>query len=309
VRQRQLLQQQLWRWRRLWWVRKLMGDLVGLGWRGELSAGILDSLEAIDVVEVIAEDWMNAPRRDQQALRTLASEIPLVLHGVALGLASSFPAEPGRLDRVARLVDMVRPLGWSEHLAFVRAGPTEIGHLAAPPRTAATVEGTVANIERARRIVGRIPAMENIATLIEPPVSAMDEPGWTRAIVEASGAPLLLDLHNLYANAVNFGQEPRELLAQMPLERVEMVHLSGGRWITRGSRPRLLDDHLHDVPDPVFDLLEELAARNARPLTVIVERDGCFPEFGVLLSQVARARKALAAGRRRGHGEPDRRAA
>jgi len=43
-----------------------------------------------------------------------------------------------RLDKMARLVEQVRPQFWSEHLAFVRGGGIEIGHLAAPPRIADT---------------------------------------------------------------------------------------------------------------------------------------------------------------------------
>lgn len=277
-----------------------MGDRVGLGWRGEISASILERLDVIDVLEVIAEDWLHAPPREQRALRALAGERPVILHGVALGLASSFAVEERRLERMARLVDLVRPMGWSEHLAFVRAAGTEVGHLAAAPRTAATVEGTLANLDRASRVVGALPAVENIATLIDPPASSMDEGDWTCSIVRSSGAPFLVDLHNLYANAVNFGIEPGELLARMPLERATMVHLSGGRWLRAGDgTPRLLDDHLHDVPDPVFGLLESLAAIAAAPLTVIVERDGCYPDFSVIVRQLERARGALAAGRSR----------
>lgn len=279
---------------------RLMNDRVGLGWRGELSASILERLDAIDVLEVIAEDWLHAPRREQRALRALAMERPVVLHGVALGMASSLPAEERRLERMARLADLVRPLAWSEHLAFVRAADIEIGHLAAAPRTEATIEGTLANLHRASRVVGVLPAMENIATLIDPPASSMDESEWTCRIVRQSGAPMLLDLHNLYANGLNFGTEPGELLARMPLDRVTMVHLSGGRWLhPRECAPRLLDDHLHDVPDPVFGLLETLAAATAAPLTVIIERDGRYPDFAVIVRQLERAREALAAGRGR----------
>ena len=39
--------------------------------------------------------------------------------------------------------------------------------------------------------------------------------------------PLLLDLHNLYANAVNFGQDAEQSLLRLPLARVAAVHLSG----------------------------------------------------------------------------------
>jgi hypothetical protein len=73
-----------------------------------------------------------------------------------------------------------------------------------------------------------------------------------------------------------------------------MVHLSGGHWIKApGATPRLLDDHVHDVPQAVFDLLEALALRAAQPLTVIIERDGRYPHFAVLLEQIAQARRAL----------------
>jgi uncharacterized protein (UPF0276 family) len=60
----------------------------------------------------------------------------------------------------------------------------------------------------------------------------------------------------------------------------------------------LLDDHVHDVPNVVFAMLEELAQRCPQPLTVILERDGRYPEFPVLLQQLQRAREALVAGRR-----------
>ena len=274
-----------------------MRDRVGLGWRGELAAGILERLEAIDVLEVIAEDWMKKPRAEQRALRSLGESCPVVLHGVAMGLASSLPAAGERLDAMARLFEVVRPVAWSEHLAFVRAGGREIGHLAAPPRSSATIEGALANLERAARVVGEKPAVENIATLVDPPASTLGEAAWTRAIVEGAAVPMLLDLHNLYANALNFGVAPETLLAAMPLDRVAMVHLSGGHWIEHDGARRLLDDHVHDPPDPVYGLLETLAACAPGPLTVIVERDGRYPSMDALVAQMDRARAALRSGR------------
>lgn len=282
----------------------MMADRVGLGWRGELAASILERLDAIDVLEVIAEEWTGASRREQRGLAALGRERPLLLHGVAMGLASCHPVQARRLDDLARLCDVVRPELWSEHLAFVRAGGVEVGHLAAPPRTPASIEGTIANLRLARRVVGKLPVLENIATLLDPPASTLDEPAWTRAIVQGSAAPMLLDLHNLYANAVNFGHDPMAMLAAMPLESVRLVHLSGGRWLTpAGAAPRLLDDHLHDVPDPVHDLLAELAARAPNDLTVILERDGNFPAIGHLVAQLDRARQAVAEGRARTLGK------
>lgn len=277
-----------------------MKDRVGLGWRAELAAGILSRLDGIDVVEVIADDYFAASRKIRRSLTTLAAQIPITLHGVSLGMASCSAVGTRRLEKMARLVNEVRPECWSEHLAFVRAGGIEIGHLTAPPRTEETVEATIANLATAARIVGAAPQIENIATLIDPPGSTLDEPTWLRAIALGSGSDLLLDLHNVHANTLNFGHDPLEFLHTLPLERVASIHLSGGKWIGPEGRQRLLDDHLHDVPDPVFALLEEVATRVTRPLTVIIERDGEYPPIEHLIAQLDRARAALAKGRARG---------
>jgi uncharacterized protein (UPF0276 family) len=282
-------------------------DRVGLGWRGELAAGIFAHLERIDIVELIADDHFNASAKALRPLQLLASQLPLALHGVGMGLAGSEAVPEWRLEAMARLAEALDPVSWSEHLAFVRAGGHEIGHLAAPPRTTRNVEAAVRHLERAARVVGRAPLVENIATLVEPPGSPLSEPEWTGAIVHGSGAPMLLDLHNLYANAVNGGCDPFALLQAMPLSRVRGVHLSGGHWIDEPVRigplaprkpaQRLLDDHVHDVPDVVFALLERLAAACNGPLDVIVERDGAYPAFTVLLAQLDAARAALRRGR------------
>ncbi len=278
-----------------------MHDRIGLGWRPQLSASILSNRHRIDVVEVIADDYFHTSRRTLRALKTLAAQVPLVLHGVTLGLASAVPVAEERLEKMARLVGEIQPECWSEHLAFVRGGGYEIGHLAAPPRTSATIEGATANLARARAVVGVTPLVENVATLIDPPGSIYDEATWITEILSAANCDLLLDLHNLYANAVNFQFDPQQFLAQIPRERIAAIHVAGGQWIggatTASSSRRLLDDHLHDVPEAVYDLLTEVGRRAPRPLTVILERDGRFPPFDRLLEQLDRARHALAQGR------------
>ncbi len=277
----------------------MSADRFGLGWRPRLAAGILANLDRIDIVEVIADDYFRAPRHERRALQTLAAQTPVTLHGVSLGLASAVPVETRRLDDMARLCSEVAPEFWSEHLAFVRGGGIEIGHLAAPPRTEATIEGALANLARAKQIVGIAPQVENVATLIDPPGSDRDEASWLAAIVRNSESRLLLDLHNLHANAVNFNFAAKGFLARIPVERIATIHLAGGKWIGRNGAQRLLDDHLHDVPDPVYELLEEVAARAPQPLTVILERDGNFPSIESLLVQLDRARQAVAGGRAR----------
>jgi uncharacterized protein len=277
-------------------------DRVGLGWRPELAAGILSNLDRIEVIEAIADDYFDSASR-VRALKTLAAQSCVVLHGIALGMASTSPVDTKRLGKMARLVEQIRPESWSEHLAFVRAGDIEIGHLAAPPRTQSTIDATAQNLEAARKIVGSLPLVENIATLIDPPASNLAEPEWLTETIDASGAGLLLDLHNLYANSINFGIDARDFLARLPLHRVHAVHISGGQYIGDGSDRRILDDHLHDPPDPVYDLLTELAEKCPNSLTVILERDGSYPPMEHLLGQLDRSRRAIAEGRARERSE------
>jgi len=276
------------------------GDRVGLAWRDELAAQIFLHLDSIDHLEIIAEREMSASRRRLDALRDLASQVPLSLHGVSLGLASSESVSDERLERIARLVERVRPAHWSEHLSFVRAGGIEIGHLAAAPYARPTLLGSLRNLERAREVVGALPQLENIATLLTPPGSCWTEAEFICRVMRGAGAALLLDLHNLYANACNFNRDPFAILSALPLEQVASVHLSGGHWDDGSDgRPRLIDDHIHDPPPCIYDLLEALAFKAPRHLTVIIERDGRYPEFGALLEQIAKARAALASGRAR----------
>src|SRR5262245_47372230 len=131
-------------------MKNQIRDRVGLGWRRELAVGILSHLDRIDVVEVIADDLFDAPRGERRALRALAAQTTVVLHGVSLGLASSVPVETKLLEKTARLCEEVEPEYWSEHLAFVRGGGVEIGRLTAPPRTDASIEGAGGSLKRAR---------------------------------------------------------------------------------------------------------------------------------------------------------------
>jgi uncharacterized protein (UPF0276 family) len=281
--------------------RRMMSDRVGLGWRPELAAGIFDAPDRIDMLELIADDYLEADRRQRRALKALARRVPLHVHSIRLGVAGAEAVSRRYLDRLARLINDVEPEVWSEHLAFVSAGDIQIGHLAAPPRTEASVAGAARNLKKAAAVVGAMPLMENVATLITPPCSTLSEQTWIASIVRASGCGLLLDLHNLYANSMNFSFDPLQFLSEIPVEQVGCIHIAGGAWVEApdGGKRYLVDDHRHEVTEPVYNLLSEVAARAPQPLTVVLERDGAYPPMPVLLDEIERARTALAAGRNR----------
>jgi hypothetical protein len=274
-------------------VSVIQKDRFGIGWRPQLAAGIFANLDKIDIVEVIADHYFACSSRKISALRTLAAQTPLTLHGVGLGPASTVPVETKRIDQFARLIGMIQPESWSEHLAWVRGGGIDVGHLASPPRNSASVNGTLENLHAAAKIVGTAPLVENIASLIDPPLSTLSEAQWLSQVMQHSAGGLLLDLHNVHTNATNFGFDPYGFLDSIPLQQIGSIHIAGGMPI----EDRILDDHLHDVPDPVYDLLRYVAARTDKPLTVILERDGKYPPMASLLAQLEQAREAVRLGR------------
>jgi len=110
---------------------------------------------------------------------------------------------------------------------------------------------------------------ENAAYYRTCPGSEMPEEEFLARMLELSGTYLHLDLHNLYANALNHGASGYSIsgfLDTIPLDRVISIHMAGGRWI---------DDQYHDLHDTqvaeaVWDLLDDVLSR-ARPGAVILE--------------------------------------
>lgn len=92
---------------------------------------------------------------------------------------------------------------------------------------------------------------------------------------------MLLDVANVYANAINRGTDPAALLARLPLERVAYVHVAGG---AEHDGP-YHDTHTHATPPAVLKLLAELCARHAPP-AIMLERDGRYPPADELRAEL-----------------------
>ncbi|WP_437915574.1 DUF692 family multinuclear iron-containing protein [Sorangium sp. So ce302] len=258
---------------------------VGVGFRPELAADLLSAPGAVDFVEVVAEACFASPAARREA-SAIARIWPVVPHGVKLSLGSASGID---MDRARRLGALCRELSApvvSEHVAFVRGGGREIGHLTALPYTLEAARAVARNVAAARRALPDIPLLlENAACTLRFPGDALGEGDFYAEVVARTGCDLLLDVGNVYANAVNTGVDPAELVGSYPLERVAMIHIAGGV-VEHGF---YFDTHAHPVPAPVFDLLAQVVARTG-PLPILLERDGDFPPFAALAAEIATAR-------------------
>jgi uncharacterized protein (UPF0276 family) len=274
-------------------------DRVGIGWRPELGLGILEQIEQIDLIEVLAEHCFSLRNAELKAFKRLSSQTTLVVHALSLGLASVLPVKASQLAAVARVVAAIEPEAWSEHLAFVRTEQIELEHLTTPPWSEETIEGALRNIQTATQVIGSKPDLENIARLYQPLASSLSEAQWTARILERADCRLLLDLENIYANARTFRTDWREDLLSFPLQRVRYVHIAGGQEAHDQQGEYFLDDHKQPVSPEVFEMLEILAATVPQPLAVVLERDGNYPDFNQLQAELTQAREAMARGRAR----------
>jgi len=259
---------------------------VGIGFRRELAHALLSEPSAVDFVEVVAETCRDrASLREAMALRELWPVIP---HGVKLSLGSAEGVDLTRakeLGRIARELDA--PLV-SEHVSFVRAGGREIGHLTELPMTREAVRIVARNVSALRRCLPDIPLLlENVARAFVWPESAhkMSEGDFYAEVVAATGCDLLLDVGNLYANAVNASLDPAAVLASFPLDRVAMLHVAGGV----REHGFYYDTHAHPVPSEVFDLVARVPN-----VPVLLERDAGLDAHAQILAEVAQLRASRA---------------
>jgi hypothetical protein len=266
---------------------------VGLGLRLALAPDVWANAAHVDFLEVVAEQCF-ADRAMLRQAQAFAELWPVVPHGVKLSLGSAEGIDVQRAQRLGSLARELRSPVISEHVAFTRAGGREIGHLTQLPLTREVVAVVARNVARARRYLPDVPLLlENPAWTFRWPQDEMDEPTFFHEIAEATGCDLLLDLANLYANALNAGLDPQATLERFPLDRVRMVHIAGGA----REHGFYFDTHAHPTPAPVFDLLERLVERMG-PVPVLLERDDQFPAFDAIKDELALTKATLDASRR-----------
>lgn len=257
---------------------------VGIGWRPEIAADLIARPSAADFVEVTAEACAQ-PHARREAM-AIAEVWPVVTHGVKLSLGSAEGIDAERARRLGKLAREVRSPVVSEHVAFVRAGGREIGHLTQLPMTREVVGVVARNVAAARRELPDVPfLLENVAWTLRWPEDELDEGAFYCAIVEATGCDLLLDVGNLHANAVNAGKDPIAALDAFPLDRVAMLHVAGGVF----EHGFYFDTHAHAISDDGFAMIEATLAR-VGDVPIVLERDAGFPRFDDLAGELARIR-------------------
>ena len=242
------------------------------------QSGVIDFVEITP--ETLCRQRENAlvlvPEHVERA-RATCQGLPSVVHGVELSIGSSHGCNTAYLQ----MLDIFQaswPFVWhSEHLGFqtIAAEDGATLEVGVPLPLPATREAVELVAERAAAIVERygVPfLLENPAYYIPPGAlphdpQIMDDIGLLSRIMAHSGCYQLLDLHNLYCNALNHRLDPFALIDRVPLDRVVEIHVAGGSW----HDGFWMDGHNGRVPPPVWRLLEYTLLRAPNAAGVVFE--------------------------------------
>jgi uncharacterized protein len=259
----------------------------GIGLRAQHHCELLARRPPLGWVEVHSENFFARGGVQRDVLNAVRGAYPLSLHGVGLSIGSTDPLDSRHLGALARLVRDFEPMLVSEHLSWGSVNGRFMNDLLPLPYTEEALRHTAARVRSVQDVLGRQILIENVSSYLQFTASEMPEWEFLVALAAESGCAILLDLNNLYVNAMNHDFDPYEYLDFMPPLAVREIHLAGHAVKRIGTRDVLMDTHGTAVCEVVWELYGRALERFG-PLPTLIEWDTDLPALEVL---VAGARK------------------
>jgi uncharacterized protein (UPF0276 family) len=259
---------------------------VGLGFRLGLAEAMLGASSShARFVEICPENYAGLGGRRARLLDSARERWPVVAHGLCGDLAGAAPIREDVIGEVGALLSRLGARWYSDHLCFTHLAGAEIHELVPLPFTERAAKRAARRVKEIQARLGLPMGVENVSAYARMPGGEMDEPDFVRMVAEEADCLMLLDVNNVYVNSVNFGFDPKEYIAKLPLERVVQIHVAGHEVEEPGL---LLDTHAEPIIDPVYDLLAWTLERLPALPPVLLERDGNFPPLAELEAELGR---------------------
>lgn len=281
---------------------------VGLAFNPALADFVAAHRDTLDYLEVSPERlwhdrgpaWGHAAQRYEEIpeavsqFQTARGDLPVVIHGVGLSIATAGPLDDAHVVQVARWRERCGALWVSEHLAYFRLGPEAgwrgIGVMLPPVYDTAALDDLIAKVRRMREMVGTEVLLENAVTYAPVADADFQEADFLNALAARAPCGLLLDLHNLYTNAVNLGEDAFATIDALDLSAVREIHIAGGEPLAG----QWTDAHAGPCPPDVWRLLQYVLSQPNAVRGVTFEVDESYAtrmEASALLSELNRARQ------------------
>ena len=263
--------------------------VAGIGLRAPHYAELHRRRPPVSFLEVHSENFFADGGPALAWLERFRADYPLSLHGVGLSLGSTDPLDAAHLEKLERLVRRFDPALVSEHLAWSSIEGRHANDLLPLPFTQASIAHLAAHIGEVQDRLGRRILVENVSSYLEFRDSTLPEWEFVAEVARRAGCGVLLDVNNIWVNAVNHGFDPYRYFDAIDPDSIGEIHLAGFEATADG----LIDTHGARVSADVWLLFAEAVARFG-PRPTLVEWDTDLPALDVLLEEAAKADAILA---------------
>nr|WP_315464927.1 DUF692 domain-containing protein [uncultured Rhodoferax sp.] len=281
---------------------------VGIGWRHPHYAQVLQEQPSLDFLEVHSENFFARGGASLAVLEQGRALYPVSLHGVGLSLGAVAGLAPWHLDQLEALVRRIDPVRVSDHASFARAawgaGPAvHAADLLPLPFSDEALYTLCANVQRVQDRLQRPLLVENLSAYMQwrpvPGERTWAEPDFLNALARRTGCQLLVDVNNIYVNALNARLQgnTRDPVAAccawldaIHPAAVGELHVAGHCEVKDAHGHIVIDDHGSRVCEAVWAVYRH-AIRRFGAVPTLVEWDTDVPPLDVLLGEAALARQ------------------
>jgi uncharacterized protein len=263
---------------------------AGIGLRSDHLREILNEAPPVAWMEAHPENYFGEGNTALRILERIRAGYPLSFHGVGLSLGSTDSIDSTHLCKLKALFDRFQPTFVSEHLSWSSVDGRFFNDLLPLPYTEESLDLVCDKIDEIQTVLCRPMLIENVTQYLTWRDSTIPEAEFMAEVVRRSGCGILLDLNNIYVNAVNFHLDPVKFLDAIPPDAVHEIHLAGfdrvGKW--------LVDTHGQAVYPEVWSLYQWVL-HHFGPRPTLIEWDTNLPPLSVLVEQATQANAMLGA--------------
>jgi hypothetical protein len=265
-----------------WASKEISG--AGLGLRTQHIKEVLLTNPDVPWFELLTENHMAPGGLIPKQLEAIRSNYPITFHCVGMSLGGTDPLDMEYLRGVKTLIDRYQPSLVSDHLCFSQHGQHNYHDLLPLPYNEETLQHFTERITMIQDILKTRILVENVSSYCSFRASTMSEVEFISELLSRTDCSLLLDINNIYVNAVNNGFSASEYLSQIPMQRVREIHLAG----YEDRNTYLLDAHNNRVSSPVWELYEEVISESP-DIPTLIEWDNDIPSFAILCEEAETA--------------------
>lgn len=260
---------------------------VGIGLRSTYLEYFLVNIPQIAIgwLEVHPENYIHHyPNRKK--LHTISEQYPISFHCVSLSLGSAELPSREHLELMKQLMNEINPFRMSDHLSWNTLNGHGYNDLYPLQLTETSLQRVAQHINILQDFFQRQLLIENPSTYLTFKHNAYSEPDFLNALVEKTGCGILLDVNNLYVQAVNHGWNADAYLRKLNWNAVNEIHVAGHTKASDGNF--LIDTHNQPVCQSVWELYM-VAIRNQPNAYTLIEWDEDLPDISVMLDQARQA--------------------